>query len=474
MKAFELHSTWKRFDTPRWRRALGAGCVAVLCYALVRQLTHEGFALATSDLSTYYSAALAVRHGANPFTPVATWIAGYQPGQNLIATHYVYAPAFAVLLIPLTYLPLTAAFVVWDLCNVAFLPATIYCLARAAGVHMRALEILAVAAACSLLSTVRIELSWGQSDIFLLFLIAAALAARQSSRPGFAGVLLAVACVTKPPLLLFVGFLLWKRELRFAVTTVASFLVLLLAPFLWLGGQALRDQIAIWRFWSDQYLPFIDNQSPKGVLARLFTVNPYVRPLFVEPLLVTLGWLALAALLAILLLAVTRPVPLGADTRSLMEVGGATSVLLLVSPLTEYIYVTLAVLPLVALYMLLRESRWRQRPYREIAIALAVIWFVLCFPLEHIEHTLWSKMATSSPVADLYVVLSPTYVYMVGVLFVVQIWALCAVAHTSLWAALRELGALTRVRTQHALEAAHMAIGSFLLVVLGSGGSHKA
>lgn len=473
MKAFERHSTWRRFDTAGWRRALGTGCVAVLCYALVRQLTHQGFSLAGSDLSTYYSAALAVRSGANPFIPVANWIAGYQPGQDLMATYYVYAPLFALLLVPLTYLPLSVAFVIWGIGNVAFLPGTIYCLARAAGVHMRALEILAVAATCSLLSTVRIELSWGQSDIFLLFLLAAALAAHQSSRPGFAGVLLAVACVTKPPLLLLVGFLLWKRELRFAVTTVAGFLVLLLTPFVWLGGQALRDQIAIWRFWSDQYLPFIDNQSPKGVLARLFTVNPYVRPLFVEPVLVTLGWLALAALLTILLLAVTRPVPLGADTRSLMEVGGAVSVLLLVSPLTEYIYVTLAVLPLVSLYMLLRERRWWQRPYREIAVALAVIWFVLCLPLEHIEHALWSMMATSSPVADLYVVLSPTYVYMVGVLFGVQIVALCTVAHTSPWVALCEFGALTRVWTRRAIEAAHMAVGTVLLVVLGSGGSHK-
>src|SRR5258707_10715988 len=103
MKALELHSTWKRFDTAGWRRTLGTGYVVVLCYALVRQLTHQGFSLAGAGPFPPYTAGLAVGHGAKPLAPPTIWIAGHQPGQNPIVSYSPYSPAFSVPLLSLTY-----------------------------------------------------------------------------------------------------------------------------------------------------------------------------------------------------------------------------------------------------------------------------------------------------------------------------------------------------------------------------------
>ena len=69
----------------------------------------------------------------------------------------------------------------------------------------------------------------------------------------------------------------------------------------------------IWTFWSNQYASFIDNQAFKGVLVRLFTINPYVPPILDAPLLATTLWLALAAGVALLLITVIKPRPLQSD-----------------------------------------------------------------------------------------------------------------------------------------------------------------
>lgn len=443
--------TWSERLSPRTWRLLACGaCLVVLAVVLYKELHVSDYFLRHSDFYSYYQAAHDVRNGTNPLAPVAGWIHGYQTGQRFIASYFVYTPFFALLLIPFTIFSFPVAFALWGLCNMAFLFGAIYAIQRSAGMRFSVVSTLVLTTIAALLPPVRFEFTWGQADIFLLFLFCAAIWARQEGHPYLGGILLAVACVTKPQLLLVVAFLLWKREIKFAGAAIVAFPVMLLAPFLWLGGQALSDQLAVWQFWSNVYVPFIDNMAPKGVLARLFTVNASAHPLVVAPILVTLGWIAVVAVVGLLTLALVSPKPLRRDTISMLELGLVMSALLLVSPLTEYIYLTLLAFSMVGMYILLRQVQWRSGVYRPVTIALVVFTVVICLPLQRIEYFFWpQRMATPSPVSALYILLGAPYLYVLVAYFALHLYALQLATGQSAVGVIRTCGGrlFTRARS---------------------------
>ena len=55
--------------------------------------------------------------------------------------------------------------------------------------------------------------------------------------------------------------------------------------------------------------------------------------------------------------------------------------MLLVSPLTEYIYTTLLTVPLIVLYIFLSRQGIKTASYQGLAVALTLIWGLLCLPL---------------------------------------------------------------------------------------------
>jgi Glycosyltransferase family 87 len=392
-----------------------------------------------TDFITYYNASLAVRHGADPYVPVAHWIHSYKPGQGWDAVYYVYTPAFALLLIPLTYLPYPAAFLIWEVCSVACLVGAVYCCIRVAALKTSLSEMLLLAAAASLWIVVRLEYNWGEADIFVLLFVAAAFWARFARGPVVAGVLLAIACSTKVPMLALVLFLLWKREFKFALSTIAAFLVMLIGPFVVLGAQAWRDQLTVWQFWSTQYVAFIDNQSPKGVLARLFTINPHTHPILLAPGLVTVLWLAIVAAVALIAAAVVRPCPLERDIRSLMELGVAITAMLLASPLTEYIYTVLLVIPMLGVYALVRQKGLLSPSAQRIAAWLFLAWLVPCMPIQHIEFYFGGLMGHRAALDPVFDLLAPTFLYvMIGVL-ALQLYALRQVSGRPVREAIRRV-----------------------------------
>jgi Glycosyltransferase family 87 len=421
--------------TPAWRWVVAIGSLLVLVASLYRQIHPTYLNLQDSDFYTYYQAALTVRDGVNPFAPVVAWIQSYHPGDVFVPNFYVYAPIFAFLLVPFTIFPFATASLIWGLLNVALLFGAIYSFLRFAGERVSLLTLLLLTTAASLLSVVRLEFYWGQADILLFFLLCAALSTRQSGHPLVAGLLLAVACITKPPLLIFVVYILWKREYRFVLTTLAGFVVFLLAPALVLGSGVLGDQFTIWSFWSSQYVSFINTESLRGALARLFQINPYVHPIVVAPTLATILWLLFVAGIAVLVATRARPRPLGRDTGTVIEVGLVTTAMLLVSPLTEYIYMTLLLVPLLGLYVLVRRQGLRSPAYLRLAAGAAIIWLLLCFPLQHIEGIFASRMSVESASTAVYVFLALPYLYVTVAAFVLQLHAddVIGVRRLSLW-----------------------------------------
>jgi uncharacterized membrane protein len=161
----------------------------------------------------------------------------------------------------------------------------------------------------------------GQTDVFVLCIVTFSIWARLAGRRTLAGVLLGIACPVKPALAMLLPFLLWKREYRFAIVSAVTAVALYVAPFLLLPRQVWQDSFTVWRFWSNEFVAFVHNDSPAGVFARLFTTNPVVRPLHAAPLVATVLWVVVVALVVLACAAVIAARPLRRDVVSLLEAG---------------------------------------------------------------------------------------------------------------------------------------------------------
>jgi hypothetical protein len=410
--------SWPGGQVLTWRVVVGLLCLAVLIVGLFRQIAPQPFQ--APDFANTYRAAQALREGSDLYAPALAWVEAYKPGEPL-KDQYFYAPTYALLLTPLTLLPYQAAIEVWGVCLLAFLCLAVYALLSSAGPPPSLVLVLLVTAALSIMSAVRAEYFLGQANLFMLACICTAIWARQAERPGLAGLLLALALVTKPMLLLISVYLLWKREFKFAFTTIAGFLVLLLTPFLWLGRQVLGNLLTLWHFYSTQYLSFIENISPRGMLERLFTVNPFVRPVVDMPVLAVALWLVVVGVIFVITLAVIEPRPFRRESRSLVELGVMISGLLLVSPLTEPPYLVLLIIPFVATLSYLRSVQWSPGPFRWAALALVGLWVSELIPRKYTENVISRLPRTDAFHAALFVIVVPTHFYILLATFVLQL-----------------------------------------------------
>jgi hypothetical protein len=413
-----------------WKFGVGLLCLVILIAGLYRQVSPQPYQ--APDFHNTYRASTALRDGTNVYAHALAWVEGYKRGDKL-TDQYFYAPTYAMLLIPLTYLPYQTAIAVWGTCLAFFMCLAIYALFRSVGQQPPLWLVLLVAAAVSIMSAVRAEYFLGQANLFMLACMSVAIWARQAQRPVLAGALLALALVTKPMLLLIAGFLFWKREFKFAFATVGGFAVLLLAPFAWLGSEAFGHLLKLWRFYGTQYLSFSENITPRGMLERLFTVNPFVEPLTDAPAIATGVHFVLFALMLFLLLAVVAPRPIKREPASLLEFGAILSGLMLVSPLTEPPYLVLLILPMTATLIYLRSVRWSEPPALWGAVGLAAVWFGELVPRNMIEPHIWANLDKTDPLQTVVLVLlAPTHFYILLATFVLQLYVLrLASGHTT-------------------------------------------
>jgi alpha-1,2-mannosyltransferase len=128
------------------------------------------------------------------------------------------------------------------------------------------------------------DLDHGNVNLFILFLVAAALTAFRHKRDVASGLLigLAVACKVTPAL--FIPYFLWKRQWRVLAGCAAGLLLFLwpgFVPALALGWQENQRQVASW--YREMVYPYVvegqvtsehNNQSLPGLVARLATHSP--------------------------------------------------------------------------------------------------------------------------------------------------------------------------------------------------------
>ena len=199
--------------------------------------------------------------------------------------NYPNPPVMAVLLEPLAWLPPVSAAMTWFACEVVFAGLSLFWVIRLVeegGAPMPA-RIWALVVLCSL-KPIADELAHGNVNLFILFLVVAALTAHRRGWDLRAGVLLALAIACKTTPLLFVPYFAWKRSWRLlagVVVGLALFTYPGVVPSARLGFVENQRQLVSW--YDGMVRPYVlegrvtsshINQSLPGVVSRLLTHSP--------------------------------------------------------------------------------------------------------------------------------------------------------------------------------------------------------
>jgi hypothetical protein len=195
----------------------------------------------------------------------------------------------------------------------------------------------------------RAQLRLGQSDFLILLLMALTLAASARGQDGRAGVWLALATALKPTVGFLVLWFLWKRAYRAAAAFGALSAVLFVVPLAVFGPGLLVDFIGAAQYFSGPVFAVTPiNQSPYGLLLRMFTVNPFTVPIVDAPLLADIVRYTIAAAM---LFTLTRTVSRSRSvsvTQLALEYGLFTTAMLVVGPLSEDIHYVYLLIPIAA------------------------------------------------------------------------------------------------------------------------------
>jgi hypothetical protein len=199
--------------------------------------------------------------------------------------NYPNPPVMAVLLLPLASLPPLAGALAWFYLKVGMTLLAIHWLFRLVEDPGRPFPAVAQGAAV-LLSLMPIlgDLQHGNVNLFILFLVVAALAALRARRDVLSGVILALAISCKVTPALFVPYLVWKRSSRALAGVVVGLGLFLwpgLVPAARLGFAENQRQLVSW--YEEMVRPFVvegrvtsehENQSLPGLVYRLTTPSP--------------------------------------------------------------------------------------------------------------------------------------------------------------------------------------------------------
>jgi hypothetical protein len=210
---------------------------------------------------------------------------GLDHGDN-IYDHYVYPnpPIMALLLKPLAYIePAYVGALIWYYLKVGMTLASLFWLFRLVQGHGLAFPPWAKALVVLLsLRPIMGDLSHGNVNLFILFLVMGGLYAFHKGRPAGGGLLLALAIACKVTPALFVPYLVWKRAWRaLAGCAVGLVLFFWVVPSCFLGWEKNQELLTSWT--RQMIVPFLlhgevtsshENQSLPGVAQRLLTHSP--------------------------------------------------------------------------------------------------------------------------------------------------------------------------------------------------------
>ena len=240
-----------------------------------------GLALLFVGLSVYHSFK-AVQHR----SAIVRWAPQIQQlDEEDIYQRYTYPnpPIMAILLWPLAEMPPLAAAMLWFYLKVGMTLLALRWVFRLAERHERPFPPWAKILTTMLgLRPIMGDLSHGNVNLFILFLVVAALYAFHRGKDITAGVLMALAICCKVTPALFVPYFVWKRAWR-ALAGCALGLALFLGvvPGILLGPERNARDLASW--FDAMVIPYVrdgvvtskhNNQSLPGLIYRLATDSP--------------------------------------------------------------------------------------------------------------------------------------------------------------------------------------------------------
>jgi hypothetical protein len=235
----------------------------------------------------YTLKALDARNGRQDRSAILRWrdqLLQLDSGENIYQRFtYPNPPIMALLLRPLAELPPLAGALVWYYLKVAmalYAFAAVFRLVEEPGRPFppwaKALTVLLS------LRPILGDLTHGNVNLFILFLVVAALDAFRRGWDGVAGGLIALAIACKVTPALFVGYFLWKRAWRaLAGCALGLGLFFFAVPAAVLGWGQNLELLASWV--RQMVLPYLvggvvtpehANQSLPGLIARMLTASP--------------------------------------------------------------------------------------------------------------------------------------------------------------------------------------------------------
>jgi hypothetical protein len=242
------------------------------------------------DFRMYLAAAHSVANGGDLYQQLAALTHDARPGSaGVRASGYVYPPLLAVVLAAPVRLGLSdlGVWALWNVLGAAAILWMGYELNR--GLRGRAdwPGTLALAAATLLGAVATYDLALGQADLLVTALAVGACGLWLRRNP-WAALPLGAAIAIKPTMGLILLVWLWKGDWRAVARGVAATAALLIAPFLVVGLRATEEYLTFLTQWNafNANAEYI-NQSPYGMLLRLFTPNVYTQPLVDASWLVT-------------------------------------------------------------------------------------------------------------------------------------------------------------------------------------------
>ena len=244
-----------------------------------------GFFVAVSV--QYSQKVLDARHGVQSRSAIQRWreqLLQLDSGENIYARFtYPNPPIMALMLRPIADLPPLAGALTWFYLKVAMALVAFAAIFRV--IETTDLPFPPWAKALTVLLSLRPvvgDLSHGNVNLFILFLVAAMLYAFRRGWDVAAGMILALAIACKVTPALFVVYFLWKRAWRL-LAGCAIGLVLFFGPIpaLFLGWDQNAELLGSWM--RQMVTPFLvggvvtsdhPNQSLPGLLARMLTASP--------------------------------------------------------------------------------------------------------------------------------------------------------------------------------------------------------
>jgi len=329
------------------------------------------------DFEAYYNGAMAFRHGLPIYQNMVDF---FQAGPYCYKgpLPYVYPPAFAVFLSPLSYLSFDNAVLLWICVNHILFMTGLFLLIKTISRKYSWIEFAAIVFVCMNFTPLFVDYLLGQSNIILFFLVALGLYMYRNDRSVYAGIALALACVIKVIPLLLLLYSLWKRQYKVFVAGMLTLLFVFIYSLLFFDVDLFLWYI---KFMINQTLfnAYHDNHSLTGFLTRFLTHSMWVKGVFDSPFAARTS-IALSSLFVLgVFLYATRKKSKPADKVTLHEYALAVTTMLLLSKMTSTPYLVMLLVPVGILVKELLEygmsKQWMV--ILGIAYGIVAIWYPL-------------------------------------------------------------------------------------------------